>query len=208
MAQHYFTARPGVASRPAPVELAIRGIRVELLSDRGVFAHGRLDRGTEILLRSVPDPPSGDLLDLGSGYGAIAITMALLAPVSRVWAVDVNQRALELTARNATAAGAENVITAAPDDVPEDICFAAVYSNPPVRIGKQPLHELLGRWLGRLREDGVAYLVVQRHLGADTLATWLAAQGYTARRLRSRQGYRLLELRPGARSGHHGTRDT
>ena len=206
--QHYFTPEPAVPSRPAPVELSLRGLELRLQSDRGVFAYGHLDRGTEILLRTVPDPPRGDLLDLGCGYGAIAITVALLEPSARVWAIDVNRRALELTARNAAATGAANVTAVLPDDVPGDVTFAAIYSNPPVRLGKEPLHDLLRQWLSRLRSEGTAHLVVQRHLGSDTLAAWLTGEGCGVRRIRSRQGYRVLEVRRDAASDHHGSRDS
>lgn len=207
MAQHYFTTDPAVASRPAPVEIALRGLDLQLQSDRGVFAYGHLDRGTEILLRTMPDPPADDVLDLGCGYGPIAITLALLSPASRVWAVDINRRALELTARNAASVGAANVIASIPGDVPGDVTFSAIYSNPPVRLGKEPLHDLLQRWLPRLRSEGVAHLVVQRHLGSDTLAAWLAGEGYSVRRARSRQGYRVLEVRTTGANDHDGSRD-
>ncbi|MBV8528478.1 MAG: methyltransferase [Candidatus Dormibacteraeota bacterium] len=208
VAQHYFTTDPEVASRPAPVRVSLRGLELQLQSDRGVFAYAHLDRGTEILLRTVPDPPDGELLDLGCGYGPIAITIALLAPSARVWALDVNRRALELTARNATAVGAANVTAVPPDAVPDDVAFSAIYSNPPVRLGKAQLQALLRYWLSRLQPEGVAYLVVQRHLGADTLAAWLAAEGFGVLRVRSRQGYRVLEVRHGATSDHHGDRDS
>lgn len=208
MTQHYFTTDPAVASRPAPVELSLRGLELQLQSDRGVFAYAHLDRGTEILLRTVPDPPDGDLLDLGCGYGPIAITLALLQPSARVWAIDINRRALDLTARNAAATGAANVTVVAPEELPAGITFAAIYSNPPVRLGKEPLRELLRNWLPRLRPDGIAYLVIQRHLGADTLAAWLAGEGFSVVRARSRQGYRVLEVRPAAASDHHDDRDS
>ena len=205
---HYFTAEPKAASRPLRVRAVLPDRTLELVSDRGVFAHGHLDRGTEILLRTIPPPPAhGDILDLGCGYGPIAITVALRAPGARVWATDINRRARELTVRNAEAAGLSNVRVAAPEEIPAAMRFAAVYSNPPVRLGKQPLHELLETWLDRLEPDGIAYLVVQRHLGADTLAAWLAAQGCAVQRLRSRQGYRVLAARPAAANGHHGDRD-
>lgn len=208
MAQHYFSAEPAVPSRPAPVELSLRGVELRLQSDRGVFAYAHLDRGTEILLGSIPDPPDGDLLDIGCGYGPIGITVALLRPSAHVWAIDVNRRALDLTARNAAANGATNVTAAPPEDVPDNVTFSAIYSNPPVRLGKEPLHALLQQWLARLRPGGSAHLVVQRHLGSDTLAAWLAGMGYGVRRTRSRQGYRVLEVRTGAASDHHGNRDS
>ncbi|MBV8194425.1 MAG: methyltransferase [Candidatus Dormibacteraeota bacterium] len=205
VSQHYFSPEPEVASRPATVQLRVDGRTVELTTDRGVFAHGIVDRGTDILLRTIPPPPPrGHLLDLGSGYGPIAVSVALRSPSAAVWAVDVNRRARELTARNAATLGATNVRAVAPDEVPPSLRFAAVYCNPPVRLGKQPLHELLKQWLERLEPNAAAFLVVQRHLGADTLAGWLTREGLTQRRVRSRQGYRVIEVRLPPASAHDG----
>jgi 16S rRNA (guanine1207-N2)-methyltransferase len=162
-----------------------------------VFGSRGIDLGTMALLREAPPaPPQGDVLDLGCGYGPIAIALARQAPGARVWAVDVNERALELARANALAAGTQNVSVAHPDQVPDDVRFDAIYSNPPVRVGKAPLHELLLRWLARLRPGGRAYLVVQRNLGSDSLAAWLSAGGYPTRRLKSKKGYRILEVSP------------
>jgi 16S rRNA G1207 methylase RsmC len=146
-----------------------------------------------VLLNEAPaPPPEGDILDLGTGYGPIAIALARQAPQARVWAVDVNERAIELTKTNAIAAAVSNVTACSPDEVPDELRFAAIYSNPPVRVGKAALHELLLRWLSRLAEGGRAYLVVQRNLGADSLAAWLTSQGYGVQRLKSKKGYRIL----------------
>jgi 16S rRNA (guanine1207-N2)-methyltransferase len=195
---HYFSPTPEVASRPHVVKLRLGGeIDLELQADRGVFGFRRIDLGTEILLRQAPPPPaSGDLLDLGAGYGPIAVTLARRSPGAKVWAVDVNERAVQLAALNAQAAGLDNVTSCLPDDVPQSLRFAAIYSNPPVRVGKAPLHELLERWLPRLLPDGVAYLVVQRNLGSDSLAKWLGEQGYPVRKLKAKKGYRVFEVRP------------
>ena len=193
---HYFEARPAVASRPRPVHLRLGGLDLELQADRGVFGSRGIDLGTMTLLKEAPPPPqAGDLLDLGCGYGPIAITLARLSPEARVWAIDVNERALELTRANAQTAEAANISVAAPGDVPDDIRFDAIYSNPPVRVGKGPLHALLLEWLPRLAPDGAAYLVVQRNLGADSLAKWLAEQGYEVSRLKSKKGFRILEVK-------------
>src|SRR6266702_4910668 len=193
---HYFEARPAVPSRPRTLRLHLGDLDLKLQSDRGVFGSKGVDAGTLILLKEAPKPPpAGDLLDLGAGYGPIAIALARQAPQARVWAVDVNERALELTRANAGAAGATNVTASLPDEVPTGVRFAAIYSNPPVRVGKAPLHELLLRWLPRLDEGASAYLVVQRNLGSDSLASWLAAQGYDVRRLKSKKGYRILEVK-------------
>ena len=195
MSDHYFSPQPGAAHRPGQVRVILPDVYLELATDAGVFSPGRLDPGTRLLLDAAPAPPAaGDLLDLGCGYGPIACVLAARAPDACVWAVDVNERALELCARNAGAAGLGNVRCVTPSDASLPARFAAIWSNPPVRIGKDPLHALLGQWLARLSPDGSAYLVVGRNLGADSLHRWLAAQGWPVRRLAARSGYRLLQV--------------
>ena len=193
---HYFDPEPEVESKPRTLHLRAGDLAFELQADRGVFGSRAIDLGTLTLLKEAPlPPPEGDLLDLGSGYGPIAIALARRSPAARVWAVDVNERALELTRANASAAKTPNVVAGLPDDVPAEVRFVAIYSNPPVRVGKAPLHELLQRWLPRLAPGAAAYLVVQRNLGADSLAAWLAAEGWRVQRLKSKKGYRILEVR-------------
>lgn len=192
---HYFDPTPSTPSRPRTVFLHLPDLDLELQADRGVFGSRGVDLGTVSLLREAPAPPtSGDLLDLGSGYGPIAIALARRSPGAKVWAVDVNERALELTRANAQAADVGNVAARLPDEVPPGLRFAGIYSNPPVRIGKGPLHDLLLRWLARLEPGGAAYLVVQRNLGSDSLAAWLAAQGFEVERVKSKKGYRILRV--------------
>jgi 16S rRNA (guanine1207-N2)-methyltransferase len=203
---HYFSADPTVPSHPRTIRVTLPDRSFDIDTDRGVFAHGHIDFGTDLLLRTIPPPPPGDLVDVGCGYGAIAITLALRQPDARVWAVDVNRRALELCARNAERAGATNVVAVHPDTVPEDVRFIGMYSNPPVRLGKTGLHELLLHWIGRLEPGRTAVLVVQRHLGADSLAVWLASLGHQVERVRSRGGYRVLEVHAAAETPHYESR--
>jgi 16S rRNA (guanine1207-N2)-methyltransferase len=178
------------------VRLDLPDLSLTLRTDRGVFSAARIDPGTKFLLTEAPAPPArGHLADVGCGYGPIALTLAARSPGATVWAVDVNERALELTRVNAAAAGLGNVRVATPDEVPGDVPLATLWSNPPVRVGKAALHELLERWLGRLETDGPALLVVQKNLGADSLHRWLEARDWAVTRRGSRIGYRLLEVR-------------
>ena len=194
---HYFDVEPPVASDPGRVRLVLPDLALELATDRGVFARDQVDPGTKLLLVEAPRPPrTGELLDLGCGYGPIAVVLGRRSPGARVWAVDVNRRALALAAANAEAAGAGNVRALAPDAVPDDVSFAGIWSNPPVRIGKPALHSLLGRWLSRLVPGGRAWFVVHKHLGADSLARWMQHEGYPTERLCSRMGYRILQVGP------------
>ncbi|CAA9252282.1 MAG: Ribosomal RNA small subunit methyltransferase C [uncultured Actinomycetospora sp.] len=192
MADQYFSEQPGSASDPVAFRLEIGGVALDLTTDAGVFARGRLDKGTRVLLQHAPEPADGDLLDLGCGYGPIALWLAAQRPASTVWALDVNDRALDLVRSNATAARLTNVRACRPDEVPGDVRFAQMWSNPPIRAGKAVLHELLLRWLPRV--DGASYLVVSKNLGSDSLARWLAEQGYPTSRLSSHAGFRVLEV--------------
>jgi 16S rRNA G1207 methylase RsmC len=197
----YFATPSGQAHRRT-LQVRLAGQDVEVVTSDGVFSGGRIDLGTRVLLREVPEPPEeGDLLDLGCGWGPLALTMARLAPKARVWAVDINERALQLTKENAARLRLPGVRTALPDAVPDDVRFAAIWSNPPIRVGKEELHALLMRWLPRLAPDGAAHLVVQRNLGADSLHTWLgehlpAATGepWSVTRAGSAKGYRVLRV--------------
>jgi 16S rRNA (guanine1207-N2)-methyltransferase len=194
-ADQYFATDPRVGSHAHTVEVVLPGAAFTLETDRGVFSHGHLDAGTAVLLREeLPLPATGQLLDLGCGSGAIALAMALRAPGATVWAVDVNRRARELCARNAARNRVAGIRVAAPEDVPADLRFAAIWSNPPIRIGKAALHALLTEWLDRLEPDGTAVLVVHKHLGADSLQRWLDEAGFPTQRLRSRSGFRLLAV--------------
>jgi 16S rRNA (guanine1207-N2)-methyltransferase len=194
-ASQYFTPDPAVPSARREVLLALPDLSLRLTTDRGVFSAGAIDAGTKLLLLETPPPPaSGDLLDLGCGYGPIAVTLGRRAPRARVWAVEVNERARRLCTENARTAGAPNLVVSAPGDVPAAVRFAAMYSNPPIRIGKPALHVLLREWLTRLLPGAHAYLVVQKHLGADSLAVWLRDEGFAVERLASRQAYRVLDV--------------
>jgi len=197
MADHYFSPEPSASSRPGAVELRLPDMALILGTDRGVFSGSRVDPGTVALLKeSAPPPATGHVLDLGCGYGPIACALAKRSPRSTVWAVDVNSRALGLTASNATALELPNVKAVLPAGVPGDIELDGIWSNPPVRIGKGPLHELLATWLARLAPGACAWLVVNRNLGGDSLAAWLGEQGCSVRRAASKSGYRVLQVSP------------
>jgi 16S rRNA (guanine1207-N2)-methyltransferase len=195
MSQQYFAEQPAAPARPGTVHVVLPGLHLALDTDSGMFSPSRLDPGTRLLLETVPaPPPTGDLLDLGCGYGPLALVAASRAPGARVWAVDVNRRALELAARNAGQAGLGNVTVVPPGDPALPAEFAAIWSNPPIRIGKTALHELLSGWLGRLAGGAAAHLVVQRNLGSDSLQRWLAESGWAADRVAARSGYRVLRV--------------
>jgi 16S rRNA (guanine1207-N2)-methyltransferase len=203
--EHYFSASPGSAFTERSITVHLAGADRRLVTAGGVFSPERLDAGTRVLLDTVPVPPeTGNLLDLGSGWGPVALSLGLRSPGATVWAVDVNERALALVRRNASSLGLTGVNATLPDGIPDDVRFATIWSNPPIRVGKQELHAMLLRWLPRLEPDSSAWLVVQRNLGSDSLHRWLDEElpdGFTVDRAETSKGYRVLEVRSPGNSG-------
>lgn len=196
---HYFSASPASAEKLRRIRVLLAGSEVEVTTAGGVFSPDHIDSGTAVLLsHTPPPPPGGHLLDLGCGWGPIALSLALQAPHAVVWAVDVNDRALDLVRRNAAQLALTNVNAVHPDDVPPELTFRTIRSNPPIRVGKHELHGLLERWIPRLDERSDAWLVVQRNLGSDSLQRWLAASfepGFSVRRAATGRGFRVLKVR-------------
>jgi len=197
---HYFTAEPASAAERRQLRVFLAGREVIVQTAPGIFCPGRVDIGTAVLLREAPEPPpTGNLLDLGSGWGPIALTLGLLCPDAGIWAIDVNQRALGLARDNAKTLGINDFHALTPGEVPVDVRFGAIWSNPPIRVGKTALHAMLVTWLPRLEAGGTAYLVVQKNLGADSLQAWLAAElealepgAFSVGRYASARGFRVI----------------
>lgn len=196
---HYFTARPASDESFRRIRVSLAGHDGEVVTAGGVFSPDRVDSGTAVLLANTPlPPPGGDFLDLGCGWGPIALSLARQSPRARVWAVDVNERALDLVRRNAQAWGLDNVNAVRPEDVPDDVVFRTIRSNPPIRVGKNELHAMLEHWVPRLDERSDGYFVVQKNLGSDSLQRWLQASfptGYNVLRAATARGFRVLRVR-------------
>jgi 16S rRNA G1207 methylase RsmC len=196
---HYFSAAPASAENLRRIRVLLAGEPVEVTTAGGVFSPDRLDSGTAVLLSNTPPPPpGGNLLDLGCGWGPIALSLAMASPHATVWAVDVNERALDLVRRNAHELGLTNINAVTPGDVPDDIAFRTIRSNPPIRVGKSELHGLLERWVPRLNERSDGWFVVQRNLGSDSLQRWLAAtfdDGFSVHRAATGRGFRVIRVR-------------
>lgn len=220
---HYFSATPSASATTTERRVHLQGIEYTVMTQPGVFSHERVDKGTAVLLDKVPFPdvkPGQLAVDIGCGWGPITIALAAAVrdslseseakqqddSITEIWGVDVNERSCELTERNLQRAGLWEAPGLASAVYTPDKAFAAlgdrkvslIWSNPPVRIGKEALHELLVSWLSVLTDDGVAYLVVQKNLGADSLQKWLHGQGFSCEKLASAKGFRILEARQGS----------
>lgn len=200
---HYFSASPAGPFTRKPLTVELAGETRNLQTSAGIFSPDGIDKGTAVLLADVPAPaPQGNLLDIGCGWGPIALTMALRAPHARVYAVDVNERCIALTNGNAALLGLDNVTASTPEAVDPDLRFDTIWSNPPIRIGKDELHSLLLLWLPRLAPGGSAWLVVQKNLGSDSLQRWLVEvldDSFTVSRESTSKAFRILRVRKASR---------
>ncbi len=195
--EHYFSAQPAGPATRRPLRVVLDGARRDLVTTSGLFSADGVDKGTAILLASVPRPAGNTMLDVGSGWGPLALTLALQAPQAQVVAVDVNERCLGLTAENAARLGLGNLAVSTPEDVDAGLGFDTIWSNPPIRVGKAELHRLLLTWIPRLNPGGSAWLVVQKNLGADSLQQWLAANlpaDFSVRRAQTAKSFRILHV--------------
>ena len=208
MTDHYFSADPSVPFARETFSCEVWGQRLDLVSGSGVYSRGRLDIGTAVLFRETEPPEPGHVLDLGAGYGVIGLAVAAAwrargvppGPGSGVTGVEVNQRAVLLANENAERLGLTDRFGAiAPEQAPADATYDEIWSNPPIRIGKQALHDLLLHWFARIRPGGRAVMVVGKNLGGDSLQAWLTDQGYPTTRIASAKGFRVLESRVGVR---------
>jgi 16S rRNA (guanine1207-N2)-methyltransferase len=197
MAEHYFSSQAGRDFTPRPLSVDLAGATREVLTAPGIFSPKGLDKGTAVLLREVPAARGSRLLDVGCGWGPLSLSMALENPAAEVLGVDVNERSLALTSMNAEKLGLGNVTARRPEDVDPELRFDTIWSNPPIRVGKEVLHGILLTWLPRLSPGGAAYLVVQKNLGSDSLAEWLGTalgEGFSVARLTTSKGFRILRV--------------
>ena len=195
--EHYFSNEPTGDFKPKTIEVTLADRRVKVQTAGSIFSPDHVDTGTKVLLSKLElAPEDGDILDIGCGWGPISLALAMYRPNATIWAVDVNQRAVELTRKNAASLGLTNVKAMLVDEVPAGLTFDAIWSNPPIRVGKEVLHEILKVWLNRMKTGAFAYLVVQKNLGSDSLLKWLqdTFNNFESTRLSTDKQFRVLEV--------------
>jgi len=197
--EHYFSEAPQTEFKPKQIHITLVGHKVVVETAGGVFSPDHIDQGTAVLLEQLNQAPAGgDILDIGCGWGPIALALALQSPRATIWAIDVNERSLELTRRNVERLGLKNVKVCKPEDVPTNLEFTGIWSNPPIRVGKDALHAILFEWLPRLAADAEGFLVVQKNLGADSLHRWLESKlpsGFSTIRVETSKAFRVLRIK-------------
>ena len=192
---HYFNRKPETPSKRQTMEVELAGSKLKVLTDRGVFSSAGVDKGTQVLLKHTElVAMSGTVMDLGAGWGAISISLARSNPDLEVLAIEINSRAIELIEANAELLNLQNIKTLQLSQVQNE-SIDQIWSNPPIRIGKPALHELLIESFTKLKKGGEAFLVVQKHLGADSLAKWLEQeQNHRVQKIDNSKGFRVFRV--------------
>jgi 16S rRNA G1207 methylase RsmC len=195
---HYFASSPEGPLVTREITVNLNGNKNQVLTAGGIFSPEHIDQGTQVLLTHIEAAnPTGTFLDIGCGWGPIALALALHSPKAKIYAIDVNERSLQLTQLNADKLGITNIIVCKPEDVPEKILFDEIWSNPPIRVGKKVLHEILNLWIKKLAKGGTARLVVQKNLGSDSLHKWLLEEfspDFESTRIDSSKTFRVLKV--------------
>ncbi|HEY7854386.1 MAG TPA: methyltransferase [Aquiluna sp.] len=195
--EHYFSSDPAAPKKTVNITMQVGGKQIDLEAASGTFSSSRLDAGTAVLLKHADHfPKDGNVLDIGCGWGPIGLSIASLQKNSTVYGIDINQRSIEQSNLNSKSLGLKNFTAMHSRDLPEDMRFSAIWSNPPIRVGKKILHELMESFIPRLEPGGRAMLVVQKNLGADSFQRWLSNRFPEAEvnRVGTDKGYRVISL--------------
>ena len=192
MNDQYYTRDPGSASAPQSFSVRVCGLDLRFTSDAGVFSKGELDRGTRVLLETLP-PLTGSVLDLGCGWGAVGVTLARANPGLRVTMADVNRRALDLAAANARANGADcEVLESDGFGALAGRVFDTVVTNPPIRAGKQVIYRMFADAAAHLAPGGALYIVIRKQQGAESAVRYLSSLYQTVEKLEKSGGFWVL----------------
>jgi 16S rRNA (guanine1207-N2)-methyltransferase len=195
--EHYFSSDPAAPKKTVNVLLEVAGTEIPIEAASGTFSSSKLDAGTAVLLKQDSHfPKDGNVLDIGCGWGPIGISIARISTETQVYGIDINQRSIEQSNLNAASLGLQNYWAMHSKDLPQDIKFSGIWSNPPIRVGKKVLHELMETFIPRLEPGGKAMLVVQKNLGADSFQRWLSVTfpETEVSRVATSKGYRVISV--------------
>ena len=193
MSEHYFTPDPSAPHKPREIILRVLGLTLTMHTDAGVFSGDGLDPGSRLLIESLP-PLSGRVADLGCGWGAMGVPLALKNPGAEVYLTDVNARAADLARKNIIQNQAKNATVYTGDGLQAlQGPFQAVVTNPPIRAGKQVIYGLFAEAKEKLAPGGRLYVVIRKQQGAPSALKYLEALFGAAQVIERGGGYWVIE---------------
>lgn len=167
---HYFTNDEELKSKEMTHQVMIRNIDLSFITDHGVFSKKGLDFGTRTLLESIPmDTIHGKVLDFGCGYGPIGIFLKKYNQDLDIHMIDINKRSLNLALKNAILN--DVVVNIYESDMYQNVSetFDYIVTNPPIRVGKKILYEILKTAKEHLKKGGAIYFVIHKDQGAKSV---------------------------------------
>ena len=191
---HYYDLDPTLGSKERQVQFEISGKSISLITDNGVFSKSRLDEGSEILLKAIlPYDLGGKILDIGSGYGPIGLTIALMKETASVTLADINPRAVALCKKNVTNNGLDSRVTSIESDLYQNIegPYDSIVANPPIRAGKKITYALYEGAYQHLIDGGYFYFVIRKAQGASSASQYVKEVFGNITMISRKKGYHI-----------------
>ncbi len=192
MAEQYFEPNPTVKSSPVLTQVDFDGSSFSFYTDSGVFSKGKLDKGTYLLLKSLPENFSGSVLDLGCGWGAVGIIVSKYFSDVKVTMSDINSRAVELAEKNAELNDADAQVIQSDGFKNILDSFDNILLNPPIRAGKQTVYELFKQCSLHIKRRGALYIVIRKQQGASSAKEFLSTLFNRVETIGRKAGYHVI----------------
>ena len=190
----YFAENPDVEHDIHKLKVQLLGQNMTFLTDAGVFSKKMIDYGSQTLLKCLDFHKQESVLDVGCGYGTLGLTLVKAKEV-KATLVDINQRALDLARQNAERN--QVLATIFQSNVYQNVegKFHHIISNPPIRAGKQVVHEVIAGGYTRLLDDGDLTIVIQKKQGAPSAKAKMEEVFGNCEILKKDKGYYILRSR-------------
>ena len=198
MSEHYYSKKPQVESKPRQFKFTLRGFVLSFETDTGVFSKNEVDFGSRVLIETFEMPNlEGVVLDVGCGYGPIGLSIAKSYADRTIYMVDINERAVTLSKKNAEVNGIQNVHIFESDGLSavNDVRAAAILTNPPIRAGKDTIFKFYDEAYERLVESGELWVVIQKKQGAPSTVSKLEEKFSEVEVVEKKKGYWIIRAK-------------
>ena len=199
MNEQYFSNNPQSQHQEKQLDTVVNGFNLKLITDSGVFSKDRVDYGSQRLVETFMEEKQvlkgQKILELGSGYGPIVITLAKAFHQASITAVELNERAYHLAQRNSSLNQVGTIQWLLDDATSVDLngeVFDYVLTNPPIRAGKQTVHQFITHSYKQLKPGGSLWVVIQKKQGAPSLYKHMEDIFGNAEKVKQDKGYWIL----------------
>jgi 16S rRNA (guanine1207-N2)-methyltransferase len=197
LTDHYYTPKPTAAHELNQIQINLRGKDFTFVTDAGVFSKKEIDFGSRLLIETMIIGQTDAVLDVGCGYGPIGLSAAVLANQGRVMMIDINERAVLLSRENAKRNGITNVTVLQSDILAqvEGQKFNQILTNPPIRAGKDVVHQIFSDAYNALVTHGNLWVVIQKKQGAPSAFAKLESIFGNVQEITKDRGYRIFKAK-------------